>query len=402
LHGTMAQSRVKHYGLLMSIVFIGYLIFGVSENVKGPALPRMQDDFGIGEWEIGLLLAFNSIGFLLASSFAGAIVQAVGLRASLIVTFVCMAVSGWMMGASNSFATFAASFFFLYVWNGLLEIALALLSARIFTKNTGMMMNLSHFFYGLSSTVAPLAATALMAWSIGGGEPLGWRGMYAIMLALSILPAIPAIVAKFPSEAGDSGTERTTWRSFAKERAAWYIVVMLAFGVTAELAAAAWLVNFLEKVHDWDNARAAATLSGFFFCFMLARLVLGPVTDRLGFVKSIVAFSAFSAVCTIAAVALGQGAAAVLFALSGAGIAPVYPTVMALLSKRYPRGTDAAITFTVTTIGILGIAGNFVIGGLTDWLGYRAGFLAIGGCALGCAAMGAALYRLLRKQGEVV
>lgn len=360
----------------------------------------MQADFGISEWQIGLLLAINSIGFLLACSFAGHIIRAIGLRATCLIMFGFMALSGWMIGSAYGFLPFAGAFFFLYVWNGLLEIALAVMSARIFTKNTGFMMNLSHFFYGASSTAAPLAATALMAWDTGGGA-LGWRGMYMVLLGLCVLPMLPSALAKFPKDTHHPEEQRVTWRSFAKDKVAWNVVVMLSFGVTAELAAGGWLVNFLEKVYSWDTARASGLLSAFFFCFMLARLVLGPVTDRFGFVKSIIVFSAASGVCTCAAILAGEPGAALL-ALAGAGIAPVYPTVMAFLSRRYPYGTDAAITFTVTTIGILGVAGNFLIGFVTDLAGYEAGYFLIGGCALGCSGMGILLFRMLRKQGQVI
>ena len=392
--------RSGNYYLLLAVVFVGYLIFGVSENMKGPALPRMQEDFRLEEWQLGLLLAFNSIGFLLACSFAGRVVEAVGLRVACLLAFGFMAASGWLIGSAQGFVPFAGAFFFLYVWNGLLEIALAVLSARLFTKNTGFMMNLSHFFYGLSSTGAPLAATALMGWNAGGGE-LGWRGMYVVLLLTCALPMLPALAAKFPREAASPEEERTTWRSFARDKVAWCIVVLLAFGVTAELAVGGWLVNFLEKSYGWGSVRAAGMLSAFFFCFTVARLVLGPLTDRIGFVKSIVLFAGFSGACTCVGVWLGEPGAALL-ALAGAGIAPVYPTVMAFLAKRYPRGTDAAIAFTVTTIGILGIAGNLLIGAATDAFGYRAGYMLIGASALGCAAVGLLLYRWLREEGRVI
>ncbi|WP_238392293.1 MFS transporter [Paenibacillus antri] len=385
---------------MLAVVFVGYLIFGISENMKGPALPRMQEDFRLEEWQLGLLLAFNSLGFLLACSFAGRVVQTIGLRTACLLTFGFMAASGWLIGSAQGFVPFAGAFFFFYVWNGLLEIALAVLSARLFTKNTGFMMNLSHFFYGLSSTGAPLAATGMMAWSVGG-EALGWRGMYTVLLLTCALPMLPALLAKFPKESAAQAEARVTWRSFMRDKVAWCVVVLLAFGVTAELAVGGWLVNFLEKSYGWDTVRASGMLSAFFFCFTIARLVLGPLTDRFGFVKSIVLFAGFSGACTCAGILLGEPGAALL-ALAGAGIAPVYPTVMAFLAKRYPHGTDAAITFTVTTIGILGIVGNFLIGAATDALGYRAGYSLIGLSALGCAAAGVVLYRWLHKEGRVI
>jgi fucose permease len=390
-----------NYYLLLSVVFIGYLIFGISENAKGPALPRIQEDLSISPLQIGFVLSLNSFGFLLAASFAGALVRRIGLRAACLLAFGGMALSGVLLGTSTSFVPFAAAFFILNLWNGLLEISLALLSARIFTRNTGFMMNLSHFFYGLSSTGAPLAATALMGWSLFGAQPLGWQGMFVVAMALCVIPMLPSAVAKYPRPEAGAAAERVTWRGYAKDPVAWYVVAVLGLGVTAELAFGGWLVNFLEKAYGWQNVRASTLLSAFFLCFMLARLLLGPVTDKLGFIKSIAWFSGFSGVCTVAALLLGEPAA-FLFALAGAGIAMVYPTMMAFLARRYSGDSDSAITFTVTMIGVIGIVGNLAIGAVTDLSGYHAGVGVIGACALLCSAVAVLLYRRLLRNKEVI
>ena len=192
----MRDSSRTNYLLLLLVVFGGFLIFGFSENIKGPAIPRMQTDFGLNEGQLGLLLSLNSLGYLLACSFTSALSNKIGIKLTGIIAFVSMAASGVLMYISASYASLSASYFLLYIANGMLEIGLAIMAARIFTKNTGTMMNLSHFFYGLSSTVAPIFAASMMGWQFGGGE-LGWRGMYLIMLMLSLLPVIPSLFGRF-------------------------------------------------------------------------------------------------------------------------------------------------------------------------------------------------------------
>ncbi|MBB6674953.1 MFS transporter [Cohnella nanjingensis] len=401
LQKTRPETGRGNFVMLMLVVFAGYLVFGISENLKGPALPAIQSEFGVGETRMGLALSLNSIGFLIACTFAGLFVRRYGIKAACAAAFACMAASGWLIGAAGQFYAFAFGYFFLNLWNGLLEIVLALLSARIFTKYTGTMMNLSHFFYGLSSTAAPLAATGLMGASYAGGAELGWRGMFAALLSLCALPLVPTLLARFPRRDGESHEAPLAWRDYIRDPIAWFVIVLLSFGVVAELAVGSWLVNFLEKSYRWDRTDAAGMLSAFFLCFTVARLVLGPVADKFGFVKSMILFAAASAVCTLLSVAIGEPAAA-LFALSGFGIAPIYPTAMALLAKLYPRGSDTAITFTVIMVGLAGVASNFVIGGVSEWFGLRAGFWLIGGSALCCAFAGFALYRYLSRRGRLV
>ncbi len=412
---TKKQLTPKSHNLLITVVFIGFIIFGFSENIKGPAIPHMQAEFALNEINIGLMLSLNSLGYLIACSFTGYLIKRTGLKLTNIIAFSTMILSGVFIFLSVNFPSLSGAYFLLYIGNGILEIALAVIGARIFTKNTGTMMNLSHFFYGLSSMAAPICATKLMGINVSGA-PLGWRGMYLIMLALSIIPIIFTAFSKFPEEK-ISEKSKVSWKQYAHTSIAWLIVIILSFGVISELSVGGWLVNFLQKTYGWSIGSASAMLSAFFMFFTLARLLLGPVIDRIGFVKTLVIFSCFSGLCTLLAVVIGQGGA-FLFALAGIGIAPVYPTVMAFLAKRYPNDSETAISFTVTIMGIACVIGNFLVGAVIDLfkgifsqiygieaglkIGMKLGYSFVGLCAIICSIAAAILYAILKKKNELI
>lgn len=416
----MAQIETKdnmkrNYKLLVLVVFIGFLVFGFSENIKGPALPRMQSDFNFNEMNLGLMLSLNSIGYLLASFYTGFLVRKWGPKVTTILAFGTMAVSGILIYLSLNVYFFSTSYFIMYLGNGMLEIALGVLAARIFTKNTGTMMNLAHFFYGLSSAIAPLLATFLMGSSLFGVS-LGWKGMYAMMLSLCIIPMLMAFFPGFPKDAALK-EDKIPIKKYASDPVAWLAIIIISFGVLSEISAGGWLVYFLEKVYRWTPAASAGMLSAFFLTFTLARLVLGPITDRIGFVKSIFIFSGFSGLCSVLGVLIGESGA-FLFAVAGAGIAPVYPTVMAFLARRYQKDSDTAVSFTVIVMGIACVPGNFLIGAIIAAFknifkgikgeqagliaGLQAGYLFIGACALICSFSAIYLYLLLKKRSEVL
>ncbi|MBT2759756.1 MFS transporter [Paenibacillus sp. ISL-20] len=403
----------KDYTLHLATIFLGFIIFGISENIKGPAIPRIQFDFNLDEMQIGTLLSLNALGYLIACSFTALLTRKIGIKWVSMAAFGSMALSGVFIFLSHSYPMFTASYFFMYIGNGMLEIGLAILAARIFVRNTGTMMNLSHFFYGISSTVAPMIASGLMTVSVFN-YTLDWRGMYLAMLMLSILPMIPALMSKFP---GDdlSETERTPLKLLVKDPALWLVVMILSFGVVSEMAVGGWLVNFLEKSYKWEPTAAAGMLSAFFLCFSAARLLLGPITDRIGFTLSIIILSALTGVCTFVAI-FGGESYAFLFAAAGIGIAPIYPTVMALIAKRYPNESDTAITFIVTMMGVGSVIGNYAIGAITNGFkqmygsgtelgllrGLQAGYGFIGLCAILCSLFGIILYRYLKVRKQLV
>lgn len=412
------QAKAKRkiaYLFPMLTVFIGFFIFGFSENVKGPAIPRIQTDFHLDEMQIGTLLSLNSLGYLLACSFTAFLVRKWGVKWVSILSFVLMAVTGVLMFFSRSYPALSGSYFLMYIGNGMLEIALAVLAAQIFVKNTGTMMNLAHFFYGLSSIIAPMIATGLMTLTIGG-HTLDWRGMYLIILLLSLIPAVPALLGRFPANE-TAAEDRVPVKMLMRDPVIWLLVVILSFGVISEMAVGGWLVNFLEKAYHWNTGAASGMLSAFFLCFTFARLIAGPITDRIGFTLSLILFAGFTGICTFAAIAAGEPGAA-LFAIAGIGIAPVYPTVMALIADRYRNDSDTVISFIVTLMGLGSVIGNYLIGAITDGIknlfaggsdaeigllrGLQAGYGFIGLCALLCSLASLILYVYLKKRKQLL
>lgn len=403
----------KVYALQLVTIFLGFIVFGISENIKGPAIPRIQFDFNLNEAQLGSLLSLNALGYLIACSFTAVLVRKWGIKAASILSFSSMLISGVFIFISHTYSLFSASYFLMYIGNGMLEIALAILGARIFVKNTGAMMNLSHAFYGLSSMVAPLIATGVMSVQVFG-LMLDWRGMYLVMLSLALLPILAALRSSFPED-NLASESRAPFKELVRDPALWWMVLILSFGVVSELAVGGWLVNFLEKAYHWNTVKASGMLSIFFLLYTIARLLLGPVTDRIGFTFSLIIFSGFSAICTFAAIVGGEQWS-FLFAAAGIGIAMIYPTVMAFIAKRYPRGSDTAITFTVTLMGLGSVIGNYVIGFVIEMVkkiygegdsigllrGLQAGYGFIGLCALLCTVCGCILYRYLKKRGELI
>lgn len=401
------------YAMQLATIFLGFIVFGFSENIKGPAIPRIQFDFTLSESQIGTLLSLNALGYLLACSFTAYLTRLWGIKIVTITAFAAMAISGVFIYYSHSMPVFSSSYFLMYIGNGILEIALAILGARIFVKNTGTMLNLSHGFYGLSSTVAPLIATGLMSVSVFG-HTLDWRGMYLFMLSVSVVPLLFALRSSFPGN-NLPHEDRVPMKTLMRDPVLWLMVLVLTSGVISELAVGGWLVNFLEKAYGWDPVEASGMLSAFFLCFALARIALGPITDRIGFVLSLILFAGLSAICTFAAI-LGGEPLSFLFAASGIGIAMIYPTVMAFIARRYSRGSDNAITFTVTIMGIGSVIGNFVIGFVIEAVkemygagsplsltrGLQAGYGFIGLCAAVCSVCGLILYRYLRNRKELI
>lgn len=410
----ITRPKSKYNFIILTItIFTGFLIFGFSENIKGPAIPRMQAEFNLSEFQIGLLLATNSVGYLTACLYTAALARKIGLKLSLILCFTSMALAGIAICFSPTYITLLISYFTMYLGNGMLEITLGLMAATIFTKNTGTMMNLSHFFYGLSSSFAPLLSVAIMKTKFNS-QVLGWRYMYLIVLSSCIIPIIPAIFGQLRRKL--DYTKSKGYKAFLKDKSSFYIIIILSLGVTCEMSVGGWLANFMEKSYSLNENSAALVLTAFFICFTLSRLLIGPLTDKIGFIKSLIIFTGFSGLSIIIGVLSGK-IGIMLLVSAGFGIAPIYPTIMAVMAKLFTDNIDNAMTVTLTLMGITIASSNLLLGGLIDLfrniftkligetgtgLAYAAGYLFIGLCSIIASLISIVLYKNLKKDNKLV
>lgn len=393
--------------LQIAAILAAFVFFGISENIKGPALPLIQRDLQITEWQIGLLLSINSLGFLISCFFAAPLIRKLEAKAVLLISLLGMVLGGVAIFFSRSYTAFSLAYFAMYLTNGTLEIVLSILAARMFTTNTVVMMSISHFCYGLGSTIAPVCASFLMGTTVGG-QALGWPGMYLVMLALGVVPILLGAAARFPKN-GAADAQQLSMRECAKNPLLWLLSAIIMTGVIAELTAASWMVNLAEKAYGWPPLKAASLLSAFFLLFMLARLLLGPVIEKMGYAKSLVVFSALACVCSVAGL-LGGDTLLLLLPLAGIGIAPIYPTVMAFLPRLYAGRSDGVVNFIIVVWAIGTTLGNFLIGAMTDAMvkglgldaGLKLGYLTVGVSAMLCVLFSIGLYRRLHKQGKMM
>ena len=403
----------RNYILFTLAVFGSFAIFGISDNIKGTALPRIQTEFLLTELHIGLLLALSSVGYLAACSFTAALAKIIGMKTCLLVGLLVISSSGPLICFSNSFTVLVLGFFFMNIGFGMLEISVGVIAATIFTKKTGTMMNLAHFFFGAGATLSPLISTNLMIVRFGD-QVYGWRYVYLIVLSFALMPVIPALFGRLlrPSQKNDG----PGYAFLLRKPVIWLLVLILSLTLVCEFGIAAWFVLYLETSYSFTSERAALNLTLYFLCFTIGRLVLGPVIDRIGFINSLVASTAFGGVLVTAGVLLGLSGVSVIV-LTGAAVAPVFPTVMAVIAKLFSDQIEKAMTAILTTIGIIVVPFNLLVGLIINQarvaftnvygqaglsLAYSAGFLFFGLCCFGAFAAALMLRNIQKHAGRLV
>jgi len=408
-----AVERKRDYVFMTFAVFMVMAVLGLADNLKGTLLPRIQDEFRLTELNLGTLLAMNAMGYLTACTFTTALARKIGIKNCLVAGCLLVVSSGVFIYFSTGFPALLGAFFIMNVGFGMLDLSAAVIAAKIFIKRTATMMNLTQFFYGVFATLSPVVSTSLLAARFGE-VTFGWRNTYMILLCFAFVPAIPALIGRMKKQSGEKSG--SGYLLVFKKPAFWLLTLILAFGVSCEVGMASWQVNFLEKAWSFTGEQAAYRLSLYFICFTAARLVLGPLIDRIGLITSLAACTGFAGTAIVAGVLAGQPGTPLLI-VAGIGVALIFPTVIAVIPKLFPDVIDEAITVILTSMGIVIVPANFLVGGIIDFtrgllaarpdeesirIAYCAGFLVVGLCSFCSFAFTLMLRARQKKAGRLV
>lgn len=410
---TETKAQKRNFILLTGAVFLAYAFFGFSDTSRGTAFPRIQADLDITELQLGLLMAVNSIGYLIACSYTAVLARKIGIKSCMIIALLVQACSGLLICFSPNFEILVLAFFVLNIGNGMLDISTSVIAATTFTKRTGTMMSVAHSFYGFGSILAPTVSVSLMLARFGD-QILGWRYMYLIVLSFAIIPAAFALLGRIKKQ--DYNKKQTGFAAILKKPALWLTVLILAFGTTAEMGIVGWFQNFLEKSYSFSVEKAGNYLTLFLVCFTVTRLLIGPIIDKVGFINILTIATAFAGVMVTAGVLLGERGTPLLF-IAGVGIAPIFPTVMAVIAKLFTDEIDLAMTSILTTMGIIMIPANFMIGGIVNQarlifteshgeagvgMAFAAGYMFVGLCCFASCLFTIILKVRQKRLGQVV
>ena len=403
----------RNYIIFTIAVFLAYAFFGFSDTARSTAFPRIQDDLKISEMQLGLLMAINSVGYLIACSFTAKLAGIIGIKACMITALCVQACSGVLIFLTPNFEMLAAAFLVLNLGNGMLDVSTGVIAAMTFTKRTGTMMNIAHCFYGVGMSLAPVVTVGLMMAS-AGGRPLTFRHMYLIILSFAILPAIIALLGRLKKQEREKS--KTGFSAVLKKPTLWLTVLILALGSIAEMGVVSWFPNFLEKTYSFTGERAASYLTLFCVCIMATRLIIGPVVDKLGFINTLAIATAFAGIMITLGVLLGKSGS-VFLVLAGIGIAPIFPTVMAVIAKLFSENIDLAMTSILTANGVIMVPSSYMVGGIINQarlvfteahgdagisMAYSTGYLFLGLVCFGSCIAALFLRKSQSKTGQIV
>ncbi len=320
---------------LLPIIYLGFISLGLPDGTLGVAWPRMHGDLGLALGLAGPLMLWVTL-FSAGSSFgSGRVIRRFGEGPVVMMSCVMTGGALLLIAQATHVGWLLVAALPLGLGAGAVDAGLNGYVARHYS---GRHMNWLHACWGIGATAGPL----IMAQVIG--REAGWRLGYGIIGGMQLGLATLFLVTlswwrAVPERSAETAAEQPGGRvptMGANSLAGWLSALIFAVYVAIELSAGLWLATYLVVAREVALGTAGLAVSLYFGAITVGRIGTGFVVDRWGNRRMLVG-GTMLAVGGGAVLCLPLDSAAALAAVVtlGLGFAPVYPSMMHEVPKRF-------------------------------------------------------------------
>jgi hypothetical protein len=346
----------------------------------------------------GTLQGTAFLGFAFTLGLGSLVLDRFGMGRMLAAAGLCFAGGTAIVVAATSLAEGAAVYTALragFLLSGLgwgfMECSINPLTAALYPEDKTNRLNILHAWWPAGLIVGGLVGVALPELEIG------WRGQFSLVIAPALLSVALCAGTRFPR------TERATlgvpWRGMFAEipRRPMFLVWWACMFLTAssELAPGQWIDLTLTRTVGMRGIWLLIYVSGMMF---VLRHFAGPLAHRISNVGILWGGSLLAGLGLLALAAADSPLTGLLAAtVWGLGVCFLWPTMLANVAERFPRGGELFI-------GLMGVAGAIATSFVLPELGhiFDAAKLELAGGEAGFAALsGAQLEAVLRQAAAI-
>lgn len=357
-------------GRLLWAGFMAILAAGVGFSVRGGVLGQWAEQFGFTMTELGSITGGGLTGFGLVIIVTSLFADKVGYGKLMVSAFLLHFISAVLTLATPAFfasggkeaaywCLFIAMFIFA-IGNGISEAVVNPLTSTLFPKHQTHYLNILHAGWPAGLVLGSLASAFMAAKTDATGAVVSQAVDWKIQMSLFLIPVIAYGVLllgqKFPrSEAAAAGV---TLGQMLKTVFAPLMLVLLVIHAMVgyvELGTDSWISKITGSIMA-DPMKGLILFSYTSMLMFVLRFFAGPIVHRISplgllFVSGILGFIGLQMLGAATSVFLCVTAATV-YAL---GKTFLWPTMLAVVSERFPRGGAVAI-------GMIGGAGMLSAG----------------------------------------
>ncbi|WWD22161.1 hypothetical protein CI109_106650 [Kwoniella shandongensis] len=390
----VVESRV-----MLGVLFLVMFLAGWNDASQGPLLPTLQEYYHVNYLVIATIWIASCVGFIASGVANVYISDRFGFGITAPFGAFMGGVAYVLMCWGPPFPLFVIAFIPNGFGLGLQDAQVNSLTTRL--PNAITKMFLMHAMYGFGATVSPFVSTAFVQHV---GQEVYYY--YAVSLGLALITvAALLIVFKLRTEeqivghravegqeaplsenekaagerrtvpvsagyvegaGGSSGKMKQILKTPSVHFMAFYILIY----VGVEVMIGGWATSFLIDERGGDS-NAGYVSAGYFGGITIGRIILIPVTHKLGHHLSIWVYSIFAIVLSVIIwVTHSIVANSICFSLVGVFLGPLYPIVMNVVAEIIPGELQGGSIGWIASLGQAGSAMMpFIAGAISERYG---------------------------------
>jgi fucose permease len=380
----------RSHPFLLAIAYLGFISLGLPDTLIGVAWPSVRDTFQLPQSAVALVFIGGGISYFFSSFFTGRLLNSFGIGALLAGSSALVALSGFGYGAAPVWMLFAVCSLFHGLGSGAIDAGLNHYVAHHFSARH---MNWLHACYSIGATLGPLTMTAVIAWH--GSWRMGYLVIACTLFLLALLFAVthrrwdePGTTDPAPEAAANLSLGAVLRHSTVWVQAALFFVY-----TGLESSMGQWSYTILTEARHVPRDTAGLWVTTYWGSIAAGRILFGFVVDRIG-IDRLLRWSMVTAFVGTGLFAWNLSAtiSGIAMAITGLGLAPIYPCMMSRTPQRLGKAMAAhAIGLQVST-AMLGVA---ALPSLCGLLAQRFGVATVAGATMGIALVVTLLHESL-------
>ncbi len=288
---------MKNKNLIVFILVIWFVISFVT-NILGPIMPLVIETYDLSLSMAAMLPFSFFLAYGLFSIPAGAMIENLGPKKSLLIAFTLNLVGALSFAIFPFYLTALTALFILGIGMATLQVIInPLMRAAGGEENFAFYAVMAQLVFGLASFVSPFVFSHLMTSFEMPGEngikalfdPLiqqgvTWTSLYWIFAFTFILMIILARFFHFPRLTIDENEKTGTTQIYLellKNRQVWMFFLGIVAYVGTEQAISNWMSEFLKTYHGFDPAVRGAQAVAWFWGSMTIGCVVGLIVLKI-------------------------------------------------------------------------------------------------------------------------
>lgn len=346
--------------IFMVFIFISMIGMAMMDNVRGVFIPIFKSQFNINDIGISYMLTVSSIGYIISTYVGGSLCNRIGQKKVMILGLVETILALVILGFTYNYVTLLLAMFIFEIGIATISIAINTIIPLIFLTGQGIVMNLTHFCYGLGSAGAQRVSGKLLQ------DGMDFRYIYLFGAALFLIVFILFIFLKMPLCKANNGKD-TNNKALFKNKLIYMYILALGFYVFCEIGTSNWFVNLMENSYGFSKNKSAAYLSLFFAVFTVGRLFGGFVVEKVGYLKSI-SCAVFIAFVVYTSGLMLKTNGVLLISISGLFLSIIFPTMIISVSRTFKEMGAYATGIVVTGASSINMILNILVGYFNEYM----------------------------------